>query len=129
LPPIPVKGTSAERSGVYQLLGLTGDGRLLVLGADTEGGVPPLPDHNGQVSGQDPALWAWNTHTGRWELAHTHVPCENLQSCFLYSSGVSYASKASGEPVGTFLWVVNQSGFAENGQPISSYYRLYIPAS
>jgi hypothetical protein len=129
LPPIPVKGTSAERSGVYQLLGLTGDGRLLVLGADPEDGVPALPDHNGQISGRDPALWAWNTHTGRWELAHSHVPCENLQSCVLYSTGVSYAAKASGEPVGTFLWVVIESGFAENGQSISSFYRLYIPAS
>jgi hypothetical protein len=32
LPPLPVKGTSAEATDVYEILGLTGGGRLLVLG-------------------------------------------------------------------------------------------------
>ena len=129
LPPIPVKGTSVERSGVYQLLGLTADGRLLVVGADPEEGVPTLPDSNGQISGREPSLWSWNTHTGRWELAHTHVPCEDLQTCYLYSTGVSTVVDASGKAIGTWMWVMNQSGFAQTGPPISTSYRVYIPAA
>ena len=43
LPSIPIKGTSLQRSGVYQTLGMTADGRLLALGADPKEGVPALP--------------------------------------------------------------------------------------
>ena len=128
VPPIPVKGTSALRSGVYNTLGMTADGRLLALGPDPQEGVPPLPDHTGQVSGPPPALWAWNTHSGRWELAPTHIPCEDLQSCFIYPTGVSVAVGAIGIPVGTYFWVSVQAGSGVNGPPSQTYYRLYIPA-
>jgi hypothetical protein len=128
VPPIPVKGTSALRSGVYNTLGMTVDGRLLALGPDPQEGVPALPDHDGQVSGTPPALWAWNTHTGRWELAPTHIPCEDLQSCFVYPTAVSVAMGASGILVGTYFWVSVQTGSGVNGPPSQAYYRLYIPA-
>ena len=36
LPPIPVEGASASRSGVFQILGPAADGRLLALGAEPE---------------------------------------------------------------------------------------------
>jgi hypothetical protein len=129
LPPIPVKGTSALRSGVYQTLGMTADGRLLALGPDPLEGVPAFPDQNGQVSGPPPALWAWNTHTGRWEVASTHVPCEDLQSCYPYATGVSVAMGASGTPAGTYFWVSVQAGSNQNGPPSRAFYRLYIPAA
>jgi hypothetical protein len=127
LPPIPVKGTSALRSGVYQTLGMTADGRLLALGPDPLEGVPAFPDHNGQVSGPPPALWAWNTHTGRWDVAHTHMPCEDLQNCYVYTTGVSVAIGASGKPIGTYFWVTSQVGSSVNGPPIQTCYRLNVP--
>jgi hypothetical protein len=116
LPPLPVKGASAERSGVYRHLGLTSDGRLLVLGADPDAGVGGLP-----------RLWAWNTHTGRWELAPTQLPCHDLQSCFdidhpyrdSFPAEVSVRHDANGQPTGTSLWFIL-------GGP---WYRLSSPAS
>jgi hypothetical protein len=128
LPPIPVKGTNALRSGVYETVGMTADGRLLALGADPQEGVPALPDHNGQVSGPPPALWAWNTHTGRWEWAATPLPCENLQSCFVYPTGISVALGVSGMPFGSYFWMTSQESSGANGPPMQAYYRLYIPA-
>jgi photosystem II stability/assembly factor-like uncharacterized protein len=126
LPPIPVKGTSVQRSGVYQTLGISVDGRLLALGANPGEGVPALPDHNGQVSGAPPALWAWNIHTGRWNVAPTHIPCADLQTCYMYSTGVAAPIGANGKPTGTYLWVSVGGNTSENGSP---YYRLYIPAA
>ncbi|HEV2236975.1 MAG TPA: sialidase family protein, partial [Ktedonobacterales bacterium] len=110
LPPLPVEGTSAVRSGVYQVLGLTGDGRVLVLGADPEQGLPKNPGavKAGQ-SGPRTRLWAWNTHTGRWELASTNVPCQFSQRCSFNGSSplaVSVRRDASGRPAATALWVL-----------------------
>jgi hypothetical protein len=119
------------RSGVYQTLGMTADGRLLALGPDPLAGVPALPDHNGQASGQasggPAALWAWNTHTGRWEVAHTHMPCEDLQNCYVYTTGVSVAVGASGKPIGTYFWLTSQVGSSVNGPPMQTCYRLNVP--
>jgi hypothetical protein len=89
--------------------------------------VPALPDHDGQVSGPPPAFWAWNFHTGRWELAPTHIPCEDLQSCCGYPTGISVAVGANGIVVGTFFWVSVQLGSGMNEPPSQAYYRLYIP--
>lgn len=122
-----MKGTSALRSGVYRTLGMTADGRLLALGPDPLEGVPAFPDHNGQVSDPPSALWAWNTHAGRWEVAHTHMPCEALQNCYVYTTGVSVAVGASGKPIGTYFWVSSQVGSSVNGPPIQTCYRLNVP--
>jgi photosystem II stability/assembly factor-like uncharacterized protein len=128
LPPLPVKGTSVQRSGVYLTLGMTADGRLLALGADPKEGVPILLDHDGRVYGPPPALWTWNTHTGRWEVASTHVPCVDLQSCYMYSTGAAVATGASGKITGTFFWISVQVNTDQN-EPTQAYYRLYIPAA
>jgi photosystem II stability/assembly factor-like uncharacterized protein len=128
LPPIPVKGTSVQRSGVYQMLGMTADGRLLALGANPEEGVPAQPDHNGRVSGAPPALWAWNSHSGRWEVASTHVPCADLQSCYMYSTGAAVAIGTSGKVTGTSFWIGVQINTGQN-EPTQAYYRLLIPAA
>ncbi len=121
LPPVPVKGTSAARSGVYSVLDITLDGRLLALGADFGVGVQSLPDHNGHVSGPLPRLWAWDLRAGRWEVANNgSMPCDDLQSCNLYSVGVSTSSGQNGMARGTYLWVV--------APPSQNYYRIFIPA-
>jgi hypothetical protein len=127
LPPIPVKGTSVQRSGVYQTLGITLDGKLLALGADPREGMPALPDHNGRVSGSAPALWAWDIHTGRWEVAPTRIPCADLQSCYIYSTGVSVTAGANQQPLGTWLWINDQLNVSQDGAPTQIYYRVYIP--
>jgi hypothetical protein len=128
LPPIPVKGTSVQRSGVYQTLGMTADGRLLASGADPREGVPTLLDHDGRVYGPPPALWKWNTHSGRWEVASTHVPCVDLQSCYMYSTGAAVATGASGKVTGTSFWITVQINTGQN-EPTQGYYRLFIPAA
>jgi hypothetical protein len=129
LPPIPVKGTSVQRSGVYQLLGIIADGSLLALGASPQEGVPALPDHNGRVSGAAPALWAWNIRSGRWNVAPTHIPCQDLQTCYMYATGVSVAAGASGAPRGTYIWIIAQVNTDQNGPATPAYYRVYIPAA
>jgi photosystem II stability/assembly factor-like uncharacterized protein len=128
LPPIPVKGTSVQRSGVYETLGMTADGRLLALGADPKEGVPTLLDHDGRVYGPPPALWAWNTHTGRWDVASTHVPCTDLQTCYMYSTGAAVATGTSGKVTGTSFWISAQVNTGQN-EPTQTYYRLFIPAT
>jgi hypothetical protein len=128
LPPIPVKGTSAQRSGVYQTLGMTADGRLLALGADPHDGVSSLLEHDGRVNGPPPALWAWNIYSGRWDVSSTRVPCKDLQTCYLYSTGAAFVIGANGKPAGASLWI-NQIQFEENEQPPQVYYRVFIPAT
>jgi hypothetical protein len=127
LPPIPVKGTSAKISGVYNVLDITADGKLLALGADPSTGAAATPDQNGQVNGPPPSLWAWDTSAGQWELAHTHIPCDDLQACFIYSNGVSDAIGANGKAFYTYLWLTIEVG-REGGQGAQTYYRLYIPS-
>jgi photosystem II stability/assembly factor-like uncharacterized protein len=133
LPPLPINGMSAEGSGVYQILGLTVDGRLVVLGANPEQGVPGSPADTG-VSSPSLRLWAWNTHIRRWELALTPVPCLNPQSCAIAFGGidrdrVSIRLDASGEPARTYLWVIVGVGAGEAGSLVPTWYRLSIPAS
>jgi hypothetical protein len=121
LPPVPVKGTSASRSGVYSVLDTTPDGKLLALGADFGVGVQSLPDHNGQVSGPLPRLWAWDMRAGRWEVANNGtLPCDDLQSCDLSSAGVSTSSGQDGMARGTYLWVAALTS--------AKYYRIFIPS-
>jgi hypothetical protein len=125
LPPIPVTGTSTVRSGVYDALGATVDGKLLVLGADPSAGVPDVahPTH-----GPPPRLWAWDTHAERWELAETHVPCQDLQSCALYATGSSTVFGANGRSQGTMFWLTGLAQSADSQTPTQLVYRLFIPA-
>jgi hypothetical protein len=129
LPPIPVKGTSAARSGVYLVLATTADGKLVAMGADPTTGVAEMPDHNGRVSGLSPALWAWNTRSGRWEVAQTAIPCVDVQTCFFYGVGVSVGAGTSGKPQGTYIWISFQVGSGVDSPPVLTYYRLFIPAT
>jgi hypothetical protein len=119
LPPIPVTGTSATRSGVYDILGTTADGKLLALGAEPSVGVVATPDKRGHVASPPPRLWAWDTHVGRWEVAETPVPCQDLQTCFLYTNGVSVVTGPDGAARGTTLWVTAPT--------TETFYRLFIP--
>jgi hypothetical protein len=126
LPPLPVQGASAERSGVYATLGMTGDGRLLALGPDPDAGLPSLSDFNGLFAKVPPALWLWDTHTGRWEVARTRLPCVNPANCYALSYdliGVSIDVGATGQPPGTWFWI------SAGGSGSGHYWRVFIPAA
>jgi hypothetical protein len=128
LPPLPVTGTNAVRSGVYDPLGTTVDGKLLVLGAEPSMGVVATPDTNGRLTGPPPRLWAWDTHTGRWELAETRVPCQDLQTCTIYATGSSAVVGADGTPQGTLFWLIGVVRAGDSQTPTATTYRLFIPA-
>lgn len=128
LPPIPVQGTNALRSGVYDILGTTADGKLLALGAEPSVGAVATPDSRGHVAGPPPRLWAWDTHLGRWEVAETPVPCQDIQTCFLSTNGVSVGDGPGGVGRGTTLWVTKQESFGQNDPATETFYRLFIPA-
>jgi hypothetical protein len=129
LPPIPVAGTSATRSGVLQVLGPTADGRLLALGAEPDVGLPVTSDRIGIVSGPPPRLWAWNTHSGRWELAGTPVPCEDLQRCNVFPNGASAVVQADGALLGTMVWLTVVKDAGESQPATGATFRLFVPAS
>jgi hypothetical protein len=129
LPPIPVAGTSATRSGVFQVLGTTADGRLLALGAEPDVGLPATPDRIGIVTGPPPRLWDWNTHTGRWELAGTPLPCEDLQRCNIFTNGASAVVQADGALLGTMVWLTIVKGAGESQPATAATFRLFVPAS
>jgi hypothetical protein len=82
LPPIPVKGVGTRFSGVYQVLGLTSEGRLLALGPDPGDDLSALIGGIGPFTNTPPALWLWDTHAGRWEVAPRRLPCVNPQNCY-----------------------------------------------
>jgi photosystem II stability/assembly factor-like uncharacterized protein len=125
LPPIPVKGTSVLRSGVYDTLGIAVDGKLVVLGADPSAGI--IPDVAHPSRGPAPRLWAWNSQTARWELAEARVPCQDLQTCALYAGGSSAVYAADGTLMGTQFWLVGVGEAGESQTPAQTIYRLFIP--
>jgi hypothetical protein len=131
LPPLPVKGASAQVSGVYAAVGMTGDGRLLALGPDPDADLSALIKGIGSSTKAPPALWIWDTHTGRWSVARTQLPCLRPQDCFqlpFLLAGVSVSAGANGQPPGTWFWLNGQAASGDNGPPIQTYYRLFIPA-
>ncbi len=127
LPPLPVTGATAVRSGVYNILGATVDGKLLVLGADPSEGAVATPDAAGRLIGPPPRLWAWDSWTGRWELAELRVPCQDLQTCTLYATGAAAVFGAADAPQGTQFWLTGAAR-GEESQPTQTFYRLFIPA-
>jgi hypothetical protein len=130
LPPLPVKGASAQFSGVYATVGMTGDGRLLALGPAPDDDLSALL-RGLQHAKAPPALWMWDTHTGRWSVARTQLPCPSPQDCYRMPFpliGVSVSAGANGQPPGTWFWLSGQAS-GDNGPPIGPYYRVFIPAS
>jgi hypothetical protein len=121
-----VKGASTQVSGVYAIWGMTGDGRLLALGPDPDDGVPAHIDFNGLFDKAPPALWLWDTHTGRWAVARTRLPCQNPENCYglpYILIGVSVSAGANGQPPGTWFWI------SAGGTGTTHLFRLFIPTA
>jgi hypothetical protein len=125
LPSLPAWGISSTRTGVYQILGSTADGRLLALGADP--GAPPIatPDANGRFKGSPPRLWAWNTHANRWDLAESRLPCNDIQDCNVYAIGASPVTQADGALRGTMFWLTGLNVAGES--TAFATFRLFVP--
>jgi hypothetical protein len=128
LPPLPVTGATALRSGVSTILGVTVDGKLLVLGAEPRVGAVATPDGSGRLIGPPPRVWAWDSQTGRWELAETRVPCPDLRRCALSATGAAAVFGATDPPQGTVCWL-REGVRAGGSQPTQTFYRLFIPAA
>jgi hypothetical protein len=127
LPPLPVTGANALSSGIYDTLGTTADGKLLVLGAEPSVRTVATPDQSERLSGPPPRLWAWDTHTSRWLLTETRVPCPDLQSCQLYATGAAVVRGPDGTIRGTMFWLTKGAG--EGQAPAQTFYRLVIPTA
>jgi hypothetical protein len=122
-PPLPVKGANAQVSGIYATLGMTGDGRLVVIGPDPDADLSALIGGIGPFTNTPPALWLWDTHTGRWEVARTQLPCTSALDCYRLSLsliGVSIGAGAPGQPPGTWFWIRVEGPGRD--------FRLFIPA-
>jgi hypothetical protein len=118
-------GVSAARSGAYATLGTTVDGKLLVLGAEPSAGVSP---DRVDPNGPPPRLWAWDTHTARWELAEERVPCQDVQHCLLVPSGFSMVVGSDGRLKGTMVWLSRIALAVAGTEGTQGVYRLFIPA-
>jgi hypothetical protein len=119
LPPLPVKGASAEHIGVTSLLGVTASGKLLAFGVNPQSGVPAGSLSEGPISEQ--WLWSWDPRAARWTSLAPPLPVA-WKAC---SDGCWQAfisqSASSQESV---LWV---RGFvSENGA--NELYPLTLPA-
>jgi len=126
VPPLPLKGAGAQVSGIYATLGMTGDGRLLALGPDPAEGVPAQIYPNGLFDKAPPTLWLWDTHTGRWNVARTRLPCQNPDNCYGHPYdifGVSVSAGAPGQPPGTWFWI------GAFGAGTERDWRVFIPAA
>jgi hypothetical protein len=126
VPPLPVQGASAQFSGIYETVGMTGDGRLLTLGPDPDADLSALIGGIGPFTNTPPALWMWDTHTGRWEVARTQLPCQSPIDCYRLSFsliGVSIGAGAPGQSQGTWFWI-NAVGLGPRRD-----FRIFIPAA
>jgi hypothetical protein len=64
LPPLPVKGMSADHIGITNILGVTASGKLLTFGVNPQTGIQadkPLEEQFDQQW-----LWSWDPHAARW---------------------------------------------------------------
>src|SRR5262249_40017969 len=98
------------------------------LGAEPSDGVATTPDQNGRSKGPPPQLRDWDTHTGRWELAETRVPCQDLQTCILYATGAAVVVGGDGAAPRTTYWLTMGVGAGESQLPVQTYSRRFIPA-
>ncbi len=70
LPPLPIRGTSAERPGLLQVLVITDGGELLAFGPDPKVGLPSSLN-----TLTDPMqalwLWLWKPQASTWQVFAT----------------------------------------------------------
>ena len=118
LPPLPVKGVSAEHIGLTSLLGATASGKLLALGVSPTADVTAIrtPDDF-----PEQWLWSWDPHTLRWTSLAPSLPVA-WNAC---SDGCWQASLAKGAASKqTVLWA---RGFMDI-DGANELYRLTLPA-
>jgi hypothetical protein len=119
LPPLPVKGASADHIGVTSTLGVTASGKLLAFG------VSPTADIQSIGSSEKPLveqwLWSWDPHAQRWTSLAPPLPVE-WKLCSDGCWRASIAQSATNQQ--TVLWV--RGYVSENNA--NELYRLALPA-
>lgn len=120
LPPLPVAGTSEERRGILQVLGVLSDGRLAAWGADPQTGVPI-----GEGLGKPMEafwLWLWDPAAGKWSVVATPLNVSANEGCGLcWQAAISSAADG-----GTYLYAANFD-VAAPGESPAGLFRLRLP--
>lgn len=119
LPPLPVRGTSADHIGITNILGVTASGKLLAFGVNPQTGVQtdkPLEEQFDQQW-----LWSWDPHAARWTSLAPPLPVA-WKWCGDGCRRASLAQSATSQQ--TTLWV--RGYVSENNA--NELYRLSLPA-
>jgi hypothetical protein len=119
LPPVPVKGTSADHIGITSILGVTASGKLLAFGVNPQLGIQTDKPLEEQFDQQ--LLWSWDPQAARWTSLAPSLPVEwktCSDGCWQASLAKSTASQQ------TVLWV--RGSIYENNA--NELYRLSLPA-
>ena len=100
LPPLPVKGASADHIGITSILGVTASGKLLAFGVSPTADVTALrsPDEDFQQQW----LWSWDPHAQRWTSLAPPLPVavEGMQRRLLAGVTRSERGEPADRPVG-----------------------------
>jgi len=119
LPPVPVRGTSADHIGLTSILSVTESGKLLAFGVNPQTGVQtdkPLEEQFDQQW-----LWSWDPHTQRWTSLTPLLPVA-WQTCSEDCWRASLTQSATSQQ--TALWVRGSI----DGNNANELYRLSLPA-
>ncbi|HEX6121903.1 MAG TPA: sialidase family protein, partial [Ktedonobacterales bacterium] len=124
LPPLPVGGASAERTGITVALGATPDGQLLVLGLGPHTTLPAggsFEDLKKLAQG----LWEWDPVAARWSAITPALPVPWPAQCATpcWQGEISVGADPQGN--GMYLWLASLGGF---GDASPTLLRVRLPA-
>jgi hypothetical protein len=119
LPPLPVKGTSADHIGITSILGVTASGKLLAFGVNPQTGIQT--DKSLEEQFDQHWLWSWDPHAQRWTSLAPPLPVA-WTGCSDGCWRASLAQSATSQQ--TVLWV--RGYVSENNA--NELYRLSLPA-
>jgi hypothetical protein len=118
LPPLPVSGATAARTGLVQIGGATARGWLLALGVNPQSGVPSAADQGAAMKAATTALWLWrwDPRSATWTpVAPAPAACAQ---CRLAGATASVDSPQA--TPGTYIWLEDQA------QGAHALYRAFL---
>jgi hypothetical protein len=122
VPPLPIPGARADRTGLTDILGVLPDGRLLALGATPGKSLSGI-----DIAGQQQWLWLWDPVKMHWESVSTPSGLVWPESCtaLCWQAQISSATSGAGSHsvAGYDLYLM---GVAADGNQ-HPLYRLFLP--
>jgi hypothetical protein len=112
IPPLPVAGAQASRTGLTNILGELPDGRLLALGADPAGSLSISA--NPDIAGLRQWLWIWNPSKMGWRSLPTPTSltwpgaCDAL--CWQAQISLSSPSNAGSGSSDYYVYLISYDG-------------------